>query len=160
MAVLGDLMVLTFSQRGGFLKHPTPGGVPVSTTSPGWRVMNLYTHIGHNQCTLPFSWKIWRIKFGSLAVRVETAKLKSTRLFSHTTCNDAMHAAALLAVPGAPQRELYIQLAPARCKFAKSWLCSSISSNRMTMFPDTRACNVHDDEIRCKAPQTNVNSLF
>ena len=61
MAVLVDLMVLTFSQRGGFLKHPTPGGVPVSTTSPGWRVMNLYnqnTHIGHNQHTIPYSWKI------------------------------------------------------------------------------------------------------
>ena len=81
MAVLGDLMVLTFSQRGGFLKHPTPGGVPVSTTSPGWRVMNLYTHIGHNQCTISFSWKIWRgIKFGGSAVRVETAKLKSTNI--------------------------------------------------------------------------------
>ena len=32
---------LTFNQRGGFLKTPTPGGVPVRTTSPGFRVTNL-----------------------------------------------------------------------------------------------------------------------
>ena len=36
---------LTFSQRGGFLKQPTPGGVPVNTTSPGWKVTNLKKNI-------------------------------------------------------------------------------------------------------------------
>ena len=34
-------LIHTLSQIGGSLKQPTPGGVPVSTTSPGSRVINL-----------------------------------------------------------------------------------------------------------------------
>lgn len=32
---------LTFKKTGGFLKTPTPGGVPLKNTSPGQRVTNL-----------------------------------------------------------------------------------------------------------------------
>lgn len=32
---------LTFRKMGGFLNTPTPGGVPVRNTSPGYRVTNL-----------------------------------------------------------------------------------------------------------------------
>ena len=46
---------------------------------------------------IPYSWKIWwGIKFGSLAVWVETAKLKSANFIFTRMCNDVMHALALL----------------------------------------------------------------
>ena len=52
---------------------------------------------------LLYSRKIWRgIKFGGLAVGVETAKLKSTNIISYTTRNDVLYAVALLAPSGAP----------------------------------------------------------
>ena len=67
-------------------------------------------------------------KFDSLAVGVETIKLKSTNIISHATCNDAMHAVALLAPSGTPLRELFLVLA--HCQFyffANLWICSSTS---------------------------------
>ena len=36
--------VLTFKNFGGFMNTPTPGGVPVSMTSPGNRVKNFEHH--------------------------------------------------------------------------------------------------------------------
>ena len=44
----------------------------------------------------------------NLAVGVETAKLKSTSIISYATCNDIMHALALLAPSSAPLCELYL----------------------------------------------------
>ena len=41
-------------------------------------------------------------KFGSLAVRVETAKLKSANVILYATCNDVLHAVALLAPSSSP----------------------------------------------------------
>ena len=58
---------------------------------------------------IPYSWKIWwGIKFGSLGVRVETAKLKPANIILDATHNDVMHAVALLALSGAPLRKLYM----------------------------------------------------
>ena len=45
------------------------------------------------------------IKIGSLAVRVETAKLKSANAVLR---NDIVHAVALLTLPGTPLSKLYI----------------------------------------------------
>lgn len=39
---------LTFRKTAGFLNTPTPGGVPVKNTSPGYRVTNLQTLNKHN----------------------------------------------------------------------------------------------------------------
>ena len=56
---------------------------------------------------IPYSWKIRRgIKFGSLAVKVETAILNSTNTISYAMHNDVMHndvmhAVALLDPSGA-----------------------------------------------------------
>ena len=56
-----------------------------------------------------YSRKIWRgIKFGGLAVGVETAKLKSTNIISYVTCNDVIHTVVLLAPSSAPLGELYL----------------------------------------------------
>ena len=64
----------------------------------------------HGVLKLPYSQKIWQgVKFGGLAVRVETAKLKSANIiFACNTCNDVMHAVALLAPLSALLCELYI----------------------------------------------------
>ena len=46
-----------------------------------------------------------RIKFGGLAVGVETAKLKSANITLYATHNDTV---VLMAPSGAPLRELYM----------------------------------------------------
>lgn len=49
-----NIILLTLRYTGGFLKQPTPGGVPVITTSPGDRVINLkfksYNKLSINSC--------------------------------------------------------------------------------------------------------------
>ena len=59
--------------------------------------------------------KIWQgikfgsfIKFGGLAVGIETAKFNSATIVLHTARNGVMHAVALLALSDAPLRKLYV----------------------------------------------------
>jgi hypothetical protein len=46
------IIEFTFKKTGGFLKHPTPGGVPVRITSPGFNVINLKQRKIHRFLTL------------------------------------------------------------------------------------------------------------
>ena len=75
--------------------------------------------IGHMLSIIPVydsyhTWKSetksWGIKFGGLAVSVETTKLKSDNIIIILTCNanHVMHVVELYAPPAAPLRELYI----------------------------------------------------
>lgn len=41
LGVVGCTCEITLRKMGGFLKTPTPGGVPVRNTSPGANVTNL-----------------------------------------------------------------------------------------------------------------------
>ena len=104
------------------VNHPPLSIIPRHLGKKEWGSWNETTHtyigmvvLNHNWIVLLYSRKIWQgikfssfIKFGGLAVRIETAKFNSATIVLHTVRNDVMHAVALLALSDAPLRKLYM----------------------------------------------------
>ena len=108
------------------------------------------------------------MKCGSLAVGIETVKLKIGQYyFCPQRVYDLMLAVALLSPPGTPLCNLYIwydSSAPAccqlyvSCKFANLRLCSSTSNEKMAKLHDTPTRNVRDDVYAARdRPSPSLN---
>ena len=98
------------------------------------------------------------IKFGGLAVRVETAILKSANIIFAATCNNVMHAVVLLVPPGAHLRKPHQHTASyISCKILQIYGFVQVFQARGRQRFLIHVCNVHDDIICCKAPLPNLN---
>ena len=110
---------------------------------------------------IPYSQKIWRgIKFGSLAVWVETTKLKSANIIFARTHNNNACSSALGSTQRPSMRAAHIaSSALAHCQLY--FLCKSVNSRLCSSTSNERTVTLHDKHthvICCEEPPPNLNS--